>query len=170
MPISIPRSNSVPRVRAAEQTLRPSPGCAMARPGRRRTPRSTAPGRRRAHRYELDDDPSAQVTYHSVPLQKGVTATLRPQGLGSDAGNGIHPADCQRQSCRADTRSHGAADPRIRHAGWRWAPPPGRFKSSSGWKISSWHFWAARPAWQWVSSLYAVCSPFCPSIFFPWPA
>jgi predicted permease len=35
----------------------------------------------RAHRYELDDDPSAQVTYHSVPLQKGETATLRPQVL-----------------------------------------------------------------------------------------
>jgi len=35
----------------------------------------------RAHRYELNDDPSAQVTYHSVPLQKGVTATLRPQAL-----------------------------------------------------------------------------------------
>jgi predicted permease len=35
----------------------------------------------RAHRYELDDDPNAQVTYHSVPLQTGVTATLRPQAL-----------------------------------------------------------------------------------------
>ncbi len=35
----------------------------------------------RAHRYELDDDPSAQVNYHSVPLQKGETATLRPQVL-----------------------------------------------------------------------------------------
>src|SRR5580698_9035094 len=35
----------------------------------------------RAGRYELNDDPSAQVTYHSVPLQKGVTARLRPQAL-----------------------------------------------------------------------------------------
>ena len=35
----------------------------------------------RAHRYELNDDPNAQVTYHSLPLQKGVTATLRPQAL-----------------------------------------------------------------------------------------
>src|SRR5271156_4118441 len=35
----------------------------------------------RAHRYELDDDPNAQVSYHSVPLQKGVTAKLRPQAL-----------------------------------------------------------------------------------------
>ena len=35
----------------------------------------------RAHRYELNDDPNAQVTYHSVPLQKGVTAKLRPQAL-----------------------------------------------------------------------------------------
>jgi predicted permease len=35
----------------------------------------------RASRYELEDDPSAQVTYHSVPLQEGQTATLRPQAL-----------------------------------------------------------------------------------------
>jgi predicted permease len=35
----------------------------------------------RAHRYELNDDPNAQVSYHSVPLQKGVTAKLRPQAL-----------------------------------------------------------------------------------------
>jgi predicted permease len=35
----------------------------------------------RAHRYELNDDPNAQVSYHSVPLQKGMTATLRPQAL-----------------------------------------------------------------------------------------
>jgi predicted permease len=35
----------------------------------------------RAHRYELNDDPGAQVTYYSVPLQKGRTATLRPQVL-----------------------------------------------------------------------------------------
>jgi len=35
----------------------------------------------RAHRYELNDDPSAQVNYYSVPLQKGVTATVRPQAL-----------------------------------------------------------------------------------------
>jgi predicted permease len=32
-------------------------------------------------RYELEDDPSAQVTYHSVTLQQGETATLRPQAL-----------------------------------------------------------------------------------------
>jgi predicted permease len=35
----------------------------------------------RAHRYELNDDPNAQVTYHSVPLQTGLTASLRPQAL-----------------------------------------------------------------------------------------
>jgi macrolide transport system ATP-binding/permease protein len=33
-------------------------------------------------RYELNDNPGAQVTYHSVPLQKGETDTLRPQVLG----------------------------------------------------------------------------------------
>jgi len=38
---------------------------------------STRPGR-----YELNDNPGAQVTYHSVPLQKGETDTLRPQVLG----------------------------------------------------------------------------------------
>ena len=32
-------------------------------------------------RYELEADPSAQVTYHSVALQQGDTATLRPQAL-----------------------------------------------------------------------------------------
>jgi predicted permease len=35
----------------------------------------------RAHRYELEEDPSAQVSYYSVPLQKGQAATLRPQAL-----------------------------------------------------------------------------------------
>ena len=33
----------------------------------------------RAQRYELDGNPNAQVTYYSVPLQKGETETLRPQ-------------------------------------------------------------------------------------------
>ena len=35
----------------------------------------------RANRYELSDNPGAQVTYYSVPLQKGETASLRPQVL-----------------------------------------------------------------------------------------
>jgi predicted permease len=35
----------------------------------------------RSVRYELSGDPGAQVTYYSVPLQKGETATLRPQVL-----------------------------------------------------------------------------------------
>jgi len=36
---------------------------------------------RRAVRYELQDDPGALVSYYSVALQKGQTATLRPQVL-----------------------------------------------------------------------------------------
>ncbi len=35
----------------------------------------------RAGRYELNGNPGAHVTYHSVPLQKGETASLRPQVL-----------------------------------------------------------------------------------------
>lgn len=35
----------------------------------------------RAHRYELQSSPGAQVTYYSVPLQKGETDSLRPQIL-----------------------------------------------------------------------------------------
>jgi macrolide transport system ATP-binding/permease protein len=35
----------------------------------------------RAGRFELHDDPGAQVSYHSVPLQVGQTAALRPQVL-----------------------------------------------------------------------------------------
>jgi predicted permease len=35
----------------------------------------------RANRYELIDNPGAQVTYYSVPLQKGETAQVRPQVL-----------------------------------------------------------------------------------------
>jgi predicted permease len=35
----------------------------------------------RTIRYELEDNPGAQVSYYSVPLQKGETATLRPQAL-----------------------------------------------------------------------------------------
>jgi len=33
----------------------------------------------RAHPYELDDNPGARVSYYTVPLQRGETATLRPQ-------------------------------------------------------------------------------------------
>jgi predicted permease len=36
---------------------------------------------RRAHPFELEGNPGAQVTYYSVPLQTGETATLRPQVL-----------------------------------------------------------------------------------------
>src|SRR5713101_695662 len=35
----------------------------------------------RANRYELKNNPGAQVTYYSVPLQTGETARLRPQVL-----------------------------------------------------------------------------------------
>lgn len=35
----------------------------------------------RTNRYELEDNPDAQVSYYSVPLQRGETATLRPQAL-----------------------------------------------------------------------------------------
>jgi len=35
----------------------------------------------RTHRYEAQNNPGAQVTYYSVPLQKGETAQLRPQVL-----------------------------------------------------------------------------------------
>ena len=35
----------------------------------------------RAGRYELKNNPGAQVTYHSVPLQRGMTDPLRPQVL-----------------------------------------------------------------------------------------
>src|SRR5260370_9659614 len=35
----------------------------------------------RANRYELKENPGAQLTYYSVPLQKGETAKLRPQVL-----------------------------------------------------------------------------------------
>ena len=35
----------------------------------------------RSNRYELQDNPGAQVSYYSVPLQQGQAATLRPQAL-----------------------------------------------------------------------------------------
>jgi predicted permease len=35
----------------------------------------------RASRYELQDNPGAKVSYYSVPLQQGQSATLRPQAL-----------------------------------------------------------------------------------------
>lgn len=43
----------------------------------------------RTARYELQDSPGAQVTYYSVPLQKGETATLRPQALALMLAAGI---------------------------------------------------------------------------------
>lgn len=36
---------------------------------------------KRRTRYELSGNPGAQVSYHSVPLQKGETAKVRPQAL-----------------------------------------------------------------------------------------
>ena len=36
----------------------------------------------RSHRYELADDPSGEISYYSVALQRGETDTLRPQVLG----------------------------------------------------------------------------------------
>ncbi len=36
---------------------------------------------KRASRYELGDNPGAQVSYYSVPLQKGQAAELRPRAL-----------------------------------------------------------------------------------------
>src|SRR5215469_5571710 len=36
---------------------------------------------RRVNRYELENNPGAQVTWYSVPLQVGQTARLRPQAL-----------------------------------------------------------------------------------------
>jgi macrolide transport system ATP-binding/permease protein len=43
----------------------------------------------RTVRYELQDNPGAQVIYYSVPLQKGETATLRPQVLALMLAAGI---------------------------------------------------------------------------------
>jgi predicted permease len=43
----------------------------------------------RTVRYELQDNPGAQVSYYSVPLQKGETATLRPQVLALMLAAGI---------------------------------------------------------------------------------
>jgi predicted permease len=43
----------------------------------------------RTERYELQDNPGAQVTYYSVPLQKGETAALRPQALALMLAAGI---------------------------------------------------------------------------------
>ena len=43
----------------------------------------------RTARYELQDNPGAQVSYYSVPLQKGETAALRPQVLALMLASGI---------------------------------------------------------------------------------
>jgi len=43
----------------------------------------------RANRYELRDNPDAQVTYYLVPLQKGQSASLRPQVLALMLGAGF---------------------------------------------------------------------------------
>ena len=43
----------------------------------------------RTVRYELEDNPGAQVSYYSVPLQKGETAALRPQVMALMLAAGI---------------------------------------------------------------------------------
>ena len=44
-------------------------------------PRSTAPGPSARTAMNCSNNPGAQVTYYSVPLQKGQTDSLRPQVL-----------------------------------------------------------------------------------------
>lgn len=43
----------------------------------------------RSNRYELQDNPGAQVSYYSVPLQQGQSTTLRPQILGLMLASGL---------------------------------------------------------------------------------
>ena len=63
----------------------------------------------RANRYELRNYPGAQVAYHSVPLQQGQTAKLRPQVLALMLSAGFILLTRLRQSGRSDIGSHVAA-------------------------------------------------------------
>ena len=63
----------------------------------------------RTGRYELQNNPGAQVTYYSVPLQTGQTAKLRPQVLALMLASRLDPADRLRQSRRVDAGAHDAA-------------------------------------------------------------
>jgi hypothetical protein len=101
----------------------------------------------RTQRYESEDNPGAQVTYYSVPLQRGETATLRPQVLTlMPAAAFILLIACANLAGLTLVRTLRRT---LRlQPGWRSAPRTGRFKSSSRSKISCWHALAERLAWQ----------------------
>jgi hypothetical protein len=42
-----------------------------------------------AKRFELEENPGAHVSYHSVPVQEGQAAKLRPQALGLLVASGL---------------------------------------------------------------------------------
>ena len=69
----------------------------------------------RTQRYELSNSPGAQVTYYSVPLQKGQSARIASAGFDLDGGSRAHPADGVCQSCRPDPGAHVAAHSRSRY-------------------------------------------------------
>ena len=69
----------------------------------------------------VKSNPGAQITYYSVPLQKGETDTFATSGAGADAGGRIHSADCLREPRRADPGADAAPHRRDSHSRWRWA-------------------------------------------------
>ena len=113
----------------------------------------------RKGKYELQDDPGAQVSYYTVPLQKGQAATLRPQVLALMLAAGFIPSDCVRESCRVDTGAHVAAS-----AGGRDEDGARRLTLAdsktildrstapgAGWRncrCVGWVCWVARTAWS----------------------
>ena len=86
----------------------------------------------RAQRYELTDNPGAQVSYYSVPLQKGETATLRPQVLTLMLAAGFILLIACANLAGSDAGTHAAAHALKLQRGWRWGLRAGRSRSSSG--------------------------------------
>ena len=115
MPASIRRSNSAPKAKGGGTN---SEAITRLRDGATWQEADAEINRawsHRAHRYELDDDPGAQVTYHSVPLQKGETATLRPQVLALMLAAGFILLIACANLAGSDTGAHAAAHARGCH-------------------------------------------------------
>jgi hypothetical protein len=60
----------------------------------------------RTQRFELEDNPGAQVTYLLRATSKGSDGYAASAGPDSDAGGGIHPLDRLRQSRRSHSGTH----------------------------------------------------------------
>jgi hypothetical protein len=118
----------------------------------------------RAGSYELKNNPGAQVTYHSVPLQKGETASLRPQVLALMLAAGcillIACANLAGLTLVRMMRRASEVATRLALGASRW-----QIQKQFWIETCCWRWWAEWLASVWASSPCAACCCCCPNTF-----